>query len=171
MVHRLLQNRGFETLYLHYRDTVKHARRKIAVLRPYFPRYVFVGVPPAQSLHEINSMIGVSTVLYCGDEPLVIPDAVIEELRARGDEHGFVKVLPKERAEHRKRYRRGQRVRIAGGPLEGLFAIVSLDSGDQVRVWLEMFGGKVGALFYPEGLKSGSPEGGTIRIPPRQNRR
>lgn len=155
LVHKGLREQGYETLYLHRRATVSHARRKIGVLRPYFPRYVFVAVGPRQSVYAVNTTIGVSTVVYAGLDPLEIPAEVIAELRARGDENGLVE----ERGpEARKRLKRGQQVRIAGGPFEGLLALVALDSGNAIRVWLDGFGGKVEAILDPSGLEPVSPE-------------
>ena len=170
LVAQYLQRQGFDTLFLHYSTVVKHARRTRRVIRSYFTRYVFVGLHEGQGMYDVNRGPGVSTVVYLADKPLEIPAPVIEELRARGDARGLVRFLPKERAEHRKRWQKGQSVCVVDGPLAGLFAVVALDKGHEVKVWLEMFGGKVEALFPPEGLKSGSPERRLIRIPAHQHR-
>lgn len=169
-MNQYLQRQDFDTLFLHYSTVVKHARRTRRVICSYFTRYVFVGVYEGQALYDVNRTPGVSTVLYLDDKPLEIPTPVIEELRARGDASGLVRFLPKERAEHRKRWQKGQNVCVVDGPLAGLFAVVELDKGHEVSVWLSMFGGKVEALFPPEGLKSGSPERRRIQVPARQHR-
>ena len=171
MVNDALKRQGFDTLFLHYGKVIKHARKTRRVIRSLFARYVFVGVVPGQPLYDINSTIGVSTIVYRGDKPLEIPLPVIEELRARGDAKGRCKLPPELIAGYRKRFREGEQVSITDGPLAGLFAVVALDKGHEVRVWLEMFGGKVEALMDPKGLESGSPAGGIIRIPHRQHRR
>ena len=147
MVHRLLERDGLDTLYLHYRDTVRHARHVIAVLKPYFPRYLFVGAP-AGRLYGVNQTIGVSTVLYNGDEPLEIPFEVIKELRSRGDDNGCVTMSKKQR----ERWREGQRVRIVAGPLAGFFGQVELDKGNAVTVWVEMFKKRVKSTVDPRML-------------------
>ena len=152
MVHNLLGWQGFETLYLHYPATVKHARRTRRVMRAYFPRYVFVAVGEGQEVATVNKTIGVSTVVYLGDEPLEIPGPVIDELKLRADSTGLLKVSPEETAEVRKRFRRGQRVRITEGVLEGLKATIGVDSGHEVKVWLEMFKGEVQVSLQPEAL-------------------
>ena len=158
LVNQYLRRQDFDTLFLHFSAVVKHAMRTRRVIRALYARYVFVGVYEGQALYDVNRTPGVSTVLYLNDKPLEIPAPVIEELRARGDARGLVRFLPKERAEHRERWQKGQSVCVVDGPLAGLFAVVALDKGHEVKVWLEMFGGKVEALFPPEGLKSGSPE-------------
>ncbi len=171
LVDDLLRSQGFETLYLRYSSVVKHARKTRVVMRSYFSRYIFAGVTDGLSVPTINRTIGVSTVVYLGDEPLEIPLPVIEELRARGNSKGLVKLAPDQVAEHRRRFRQGEQVRITDGPLAGLFAIVALDKGHAVSVWLDFFGGKVEALFDPTGLRSGSPERWCRQVSPRQSRR
>ena len=152
LVATFLKWQGFEVLYLHYPAVVKHARRTKTVLRAYFPRYVFAAVGDDQSVFDINNTIGVSTVVYCGDNPLEIPLPVIEELRLRADKHGRLNLSPKETGEQRKRFRRGQKVRITEGILEGLKAIIEVDSGHQVKVWLSLFKGEVPVVLQPEAL-------------------
>ena len=137
LVHTLLTLQGFETLYLHYPWTIRHARKERHVLRSYFPRYIFVSVGHGQAVGDINNTIGVSTVVYQGDDPLEIPLPVIEELRLRADESGLLKVTPEETTEQRKRYRRGQKVRITEGVLEGLQAVIGLDAGHEVVIGID----------------------------------
>lgn len=143
-----LKEQGYEVLYLHYQDVVKHARRKIAVLKPYFPRYLFTHVDPCQSIYTINKTEGVSTVVYAADEPLQIPFSVIEELRERADKNGLVTLQPQEK-EERRRFNKGEKVRIEEGPFIGFVAAVSLDTGSKVRVFLDMFKGRVESEFFP----------------------
>ena len=153
LVHKLLGFQGFETLYLHYPYVIKHARRTRMVMRAYFPRYVFVAVAEGQAIYDVNNTLGVSTVVYLDDEPLEIPGPVIAELRERADHKGMLKLSPKETTEVRKRYRRGQRVRITEGVLEGLEATIRLDAGHEVKVWMELFKRRV-RLSFPPGAVS-----------------
>ena len=152
MANSLLKSQGFETLYLYYSGVVKHARKVRKVDKSLFPRYIFAGLTNGQAVYDINHTIGVSTVIYCGDKPLEVPESVIEELRARGDKDGMVRFTPRETVEHRQRYMRGQMVRINEGPLVGFLACVELDTGHQVKVWVEMFKSEVEASFEPEAL-------------------
>ncbi len=41
LVDRLLKHQGFDTLFLHFTNIVKHAGRSSQVIRPYFNRYLF----------------------------------------------------------------------------------------------------------------------------------
>ncbi len=152
LVHTLLTLQGFETLFLHYPWTIRHARKERHVMRSYFARYIFVAVAEGQAVGDINNTIGVNTVVYQGDEPLEIPLPVIEELRLRADESGLLKGTPEETTEQRKRYRRGQKVRITEGILEGLQAVIGLDAGHEVKVWMELFKGRVQVSLPPEAV-------------------
>ncbi len=163
-----LQSLGYEVLFLHIFARVKHARKTRCVMRPLFPRYIFCGVPNAHSTAGINRAFGVSTVVFLGDKPLPVPPEVIEELRSRGNASGLVKLAPEQMAGYRKRFRQGDHVRVTEGPLAGLLAVVELDKGDAVRLWLEMFGGKVEAQMDPKGLEHASPDRGTMRKNPRR---
>lgn len=155
-VHRDLRDEGYATLYLHYAGTIRHARRVLGVLKPYFPRYLFVEVDRQreQSVGFVNRIRHVHGVVGTPDGPLPIPEPVIAELASRADGNGKVGHLT---ADQRRLIEAGSQVRILGGPLEGLLAHVALDGGNAIRVWLTMFGGKVEAIFDPAGLEQISP--------------
>jgi transcriptional antiterminator RfaH len=57
--------------------------------------------------HVINATIGILRVITTCEHPARLPDEVMDELRAREDHRGFIR-LPKQN-------RRGQSVRIARG--------------------------------------------------------
>lgn len=155
LAQRRLEATGYETLYLHYAGTVSHARRTIGVLKPYFPRYLFAHVGEDQSVGQINRTHGVSSVVHAGDQPLKIPQDVIEDLKARGDRNGLVK-LTEEEKQARKLLKSGQTVLVRDGLFTGYHGIVDLDSGTEILVWLEMFrGGRVKIGLRPEAV---SPE-------------
>ena len=160
LVDRLLKRQGFDTLFLHSTKVTKHAKQSRRIIRPYFNRYVFAGACPGQPLYDINRTIGVSTIVYRGDKPLEVPAPVIEELRARGDAKGRVKYVPREHAEYRRRWIEGEQVCITDGPLAGLLAVVVLDKGHEVQVWLDGFGRTVDAFLDPLGLRGAPPERG-----------
>jgi transcriptional antiterminator RfaH len=161
MAHQELRRQGYDTLYLHYMGTVSHANRKIGVLKPYFPRYLFVGVEPGQSIGKVNKTQGVSTVVYFGDEPLAVPDRVMDELRAKGNRDGLVDVPA---APVRERLERGTQVTLESGPFAGFIATVSLDRGASIVVWLRSFGDRLIPLTVgPEDVEPLNPTGGACQ--------
>jgi transcriptional antiterminator RfaH len=79
-----LGNQGFEVYLPRYRKTRRHARRIEEVLKPLFPRYLFVKIDlGAQAWHSVNGTRGVIQLVSFGDTPAAVPDAVIDELHAR----------------------------------------------------------------------------------------
>lgn len=166
MVHRHLVAQGYETLYLHYRATTRHARRERAVLLPYFRRYVFVGIRPGQSLYQVNHGLGVSGVVSTTDGPLEIPSDVIDEQRSRGVacacpiKHGKC-LAPELGSDARPRYREGDEVWIksgAPGGFEDFVATVALDTGTKLTLWVSMFGRVVKTVVEPDQVSPVSPE-------------
>lgn len=163
MAEHHLRQAGYQTLYLHYAATVRHARREKRVLRPYLPRYVLFGTDGEQGLYAAARAVGVSSIVGTGAGPLEVPDRVVVELRSRGDESGLVDAQVID--DGRRRFAVGSQVRIAGGPLQGFLAEVAIDGGKEVRVWIQMFGGRVEAEFGPTALEPVSPEWLAIDAP------
>lgn len=158
MVHRKLRQAGYGTLHLHYRALVSHARRKYAVLRPYFPGYLFVEIGPRQSAMAVNTTHGVLGLVHAGEAPVVVPPAVIEELRAKGDSAGL---MPAEVGERLERQRAsmapGTAVRLVSGPFAGFVGTVALDDGLELRLWLDLFGRRVKAVSSADFVERLSP--------------
>jgi transcriptional antiterminator RfaH len=115
---RHLGNQGFKAYLPRYRRRIRHARRNVMALRPLFPGYLFVNLDPdVCRWRAVNGTIGVREILTNGDMPLMVPDAIINEIMAREDETGAVKLAPPS-------FVRGQIVRLMEGPLadmNGLF--------------------------------------------------
>lgn len=149
-----LSRLGYEVFCPRYRATVRHARRISEALRPFFPRYVFVGLTEGQGFYTINTLPGVSTVVYGDAGPLQICDGDMELLRSRANEDGLMDA-PKQPKTERERMKRGREIRIVEGVFTGYPAIVELDKGHEITVLIEWFKRRVKASFQPEAL---SPE-------------
>jgi hypothetical protein len=59
---------------------------------PLFPRYVFAGHHPGQRAEPLASTYGVQYVVHFADQPARVPPEVIEEIRARMDARGIVRL-------------------------------------------------------------------------------
>src|ERR1700687_4003934 len=71
----------------------RHARRTDTVVRPLFPRYLFVAMDVARDRwRAVQSTFGVSNLVAVGNAPRPLPDGVVDELRAREGEQAFVKL-------------------------------------------------------------------------------
>lgn len=80
-----LRRQGYRVLAPWYSVEIIRNRRLGRERRPWFPRYAFVGLDRGHAIAPINSTVGVSTVLYCGEEPLTIPAPLIEAMVSRLD--------------------------------------------------------------------------------------
>jgi transcriptional antiterminator RfaH len=109
-----LMQAGFETLL----PRVK-ANGHIA---PLFSNYLFVALGElGQGWTVVNRTIGVLRMVAFGDRPARVPECEIDALRSRmSGEKGLI-ILPPPPG--RRRFLKGEKVRIVGGPFAGLSAI------------------------------------------------
>jgi hypothetical protein len=61
-------------------------------IEPLFPRYVFAGHCPGQRAERLAGTYGVQYVVHFADRPARVPPEVIEEIRARMDARGIVRL-------------------------------------------------------------------------------
>lgn len=86
-----LGRQGFVTYLPRYRRQRRHARRAEIVPRPLFPNYLFVAFDIARDRwRSIHSTVGVNRLVMAGEEPVPVPDDVVEEIRRREDAQGYV---------------------------------------------------------------------------------
>jgi transcriptional antiterminator RfaH len=134
-----LVRQGYEIYLPRYLKRRRHARRVDTVPAPLFPRYCFVGIDRlTQRWRSIGATIGVAHLVCNGEEPAAVPAPVIEEIRRREDECGFV------RLDQAPRFVAGDQVRIVGGIFTdcvGLFE--DMTDRDRVTVLVELLGRKV----------------------------
>jgi len=123
-----LARQGFEVFLPLYQKRRSHARRVDIVSAPLFPRYMFVSFDAGESSWRvIRSTRGVVDLVRIGLDPVRIPDSIIEEIRRRRDEQGFV-ILAKH-----LNLKRGARIRIDTGPFVDYEAIFE-SQRDEERV-------------------------------------
>ena len=134
-----LRRQGFTTYLPRYRKCRRHARRTDTVLRPLFPRYLFVAV---DLLHDrwrsILSTFGVSDLVCHGSRPTPIPDAVVATLRAT-EADGLI-----EEGRLADSLKVGDRVQIVSGAFADLIGnFQGMADADRVFVLLELLGRQV----------------------------
>jgi len=99
-----------------------------------FPNYLFARFDLAACVRRVCAARGVRGVVHFGNRWPIVPEAVIEELRAAvgADQVHVVRDAP----------RPGESVRIAGGVFHGLQAVVTrvMPSRERVAVLLEFLG-------------------------------
>jgi transcriptional antiterminator RfaH len=135
-----LSERGFEVFCPVETVWRRHSRKREAVSRPLFVRYLFVAIDhPHQSFLTATSTDGLDRLLGA-PQPRQVPAAVVEGLREAQGQGLF------DHTQRRKprRFRLGQAVEITGGPFTGFLAEV-IDAGGngerRVRVLFQALAG------------------------------
>ena len=138
-----LLRQEFGVYFPRYQKRRRHARRTELVAAPLFPRYLFVAVDMAtQRWRSIQSTFGVSHLVRNGDEPAAVSASVVEALRRREDENGFI-VLGQ-----RPRFSAGDKVRVVEGAFAdclGLFE--GMRDDERVTLLLDLLGRKVRVMI------------------------
>lgn len=130
-----LGNQGYNVYLPRYRKTRRHARKTEKVLRPLFPRYLFVELDlRMQVWHSINGTRGVVSLVTFGESPAIVPGGVMKELFARETRDGSILLtLPD--------VKKGDRLNIIDGPLanvSGLFERMA--DGQRALLLLDLLG-------------------------------
>lgn len=138
-----LQRQGYEIYLPRYLKRRCHARKIEIVPAPLFPGYMFVAIDMAtQRWRAIRSTIGVLRLVTNGDEPAPVPLPIIDAMRQREDEKGFVKIY------QGPTFNRGDKVRVLAGAFAdtpGLFD--GLADRERVAILLDLLGRKVRVML------------------------
>ena len=146
------KRQGFEVYLPKIKTTRRHARRIETVVRPLFPRYLFIGFDE-NSTHwrPICSTVGISHLLTAGERPLVAPAWVIEQLRQREDKNGLFSGAGE------KPFNKGDPIKFNSGPLAEHSGIIEhLNDNQRVSVLLEIMGRRVKTLVPLEAISRAS---------------
>lgn len=131
LAEKFLKFQGFTVFYPRISKKISHARKIIDVMRPYFPRYIFVGLDERKPFSHVNNSIGVSTIVYSGDYPLEIPVQIMEALMSRSKDGLMPEVIGDV-------MKPGQRRRITSGAFKDFIAeIQRVDRSNKISVSIE----------------------------------
>ena len=146
-----LRRQGFATYLPRHARRRSHARRQEVVKRPLFPRYLFVGIDLARDRwRAIHSTFGVNRLVLAGEEPLPVPDRVVDDIRAREDGDGLVVLgLPAGLGP-------GSRVRLVDGIFADAKGVLERVADDRrVAILLELLGREVRVFVSPASVGIG----------------
>lgn len=136
-----LARQGYSVYLPRYRRSVRHARRRALVLRPLFPRYLFVGLDRlTQRWRPIRSTCGVVGLVASGDEPVPVASGIVDGLRRQESDGAFDLLSPA------GRLRAGDAVRVTEGPFADFVGrLLGMADHERVFVLLELLGRTVRA--------------------------
>ena len=98
--------------------------KKSPVSEVLFPGYLFVNFRnPRSPLHSVKNTRGVQNFVSFGGSPARVPCALIQELKekTKPSENLLISNLPK----------RGDKLKVIGGPFEGISVVFSQPNGDK----------------------------------------
>lgn len=108
---------------------------KVEVAKPLFPRYIFVHITGQWS--SLTGTYGVSALVMDGKSPRYVPERIVEGIRKREDDEGFV-VLDDDET-----LKVGQPVRVSEGVFSGHIGVYQGMSPDERAIVLfQLLGGK-----------------------------
>lgn len=128
-----LQRQGFDFYYPRFKSQKRPSDSP--VIRPLFPRYIFVHIE--NMWRSITGTRGISYVLMGEGGPLTVSDTVIKAIKGREVGGLYQLVAP-------PRFQPGDTVKTIEGPLQGLPLIYEGMAGhERVKVLAELLGQKV----------------------------
>ena len=98
--------------------------KKSQVIEILFPGYLFVNFKnSASSIHSVKNTRGVQSFVSFGGTPARVPFAVIQELKekTKSSENLLISTFPK----------RGDELKVTGGPFNGINVVFSQPNGDE----------------------------------------
>lgn len=131
-----LCRQGFDVYLPQYQKTRRHARKSELVPKPLFPRYMFVYMNlENMRWRAINSTHGVVQLICLGEEPTPVPNGLVENIRKREDEKGWV--VP----DISEALMPGDTVQVVSGAMRDLIGIFqSKGDADRVVVLFNLMG-------------------------------
>ena len=134
-----LKRQGFDVYLPLCRQIRRHARREETVLRPLFPRYVFVALDlDIDHWRSVNGTVGVSNLVSQGERPSALPDGVVENLRSSEIDEGAVALS------RLMLFDVGAKLRVLEGAFVGQTGIYDgMSEAERVVLLFDMIGRKV----------------------------
>ena len=105
-----------------------HAGGPSYVVKPLFPRYIFARFNVEDLLHKVRFTRGVHSVVSFGGSPTPVGDDVIETIRSRSGEDGFVRLTDDLKS--------GDEVSVKDGVLKGIVGVFERQMRDSERVMI-----------------------------------
>lgn len=130
-----LTRQGYETYLPFMRDLRRRQGRRVTLIAPMFPRYLFIHLNrETDNWAPIRSTLGVVSIVRFGRAAARAPDDLLVMLRSREDAQGIQILSAKE-------YQPGSRVRITQGGFAGYEGLFQATGGrGRVTVLLDILG-------------------------------
>lgn len=130
-----LQRQNFETYLPLITENHRRRGKYTSIIEPMFPRYLFIQLNcTTDNWAPIRSTLGVSSIVRFGNYPMLVPEYLLEQLRANENEHGIQYISENE-------FQTGDRIRIIEGAMAGMEGMYERQtSKERVTVLLNIAG-------------------------------
>ncbi len=100
-------------------------------IKPLFPNYLFAHMAYPDDYYAVIWAKGVRRIVGDGTEPIPLDDSIVDFLKSRSEETGFIQPSPQLKI--------GDAVRVRNGPLEGLIGVIdgSIDEKGRIKVLMD----------------------------------
>ena len=134
-----LIGQNFITYMPKYKKIISHARKISTVIKPLFPRYLFVNVDlVAQRWPIINSTYGVNAIISMEGKPVIISEEIINKIKLCEKPDENINVVPY------SFMTKGDEVNILEGVFSGKKGIFNgLTDNNRVKVLFNLLGKEV----------------------------
>ncbi len=144
-----LEQKGFEVFLPKIEVPRKRGSKRVNLVQPLFPGYLFVRLPPVlQAVKQVNWTPGVKYLLCAGETPVPVPEEAIALIRQRTGPRGHI--TPGAQVQ----FPPGTRVAVRFGPFAGLVGVVErpVPGRSRVRVLLDLLRRQTPIEFDPVDL-------------------
>ena len=144
-----LVRQGYDVYMPRLLRSRKHARKVDFVVRPLFPRYLFVRLDLAcDRWHAVQSTFGVQSLVLAGEKPAEIHEAIIAEIKQREGDDGYIRMEPP--ALHK-----GSKVRLLDGVFHGSEGVFDQATDKhRVAILLRLMGREVLTLVSDDRIEA-----------------
>jgi transcriptional antiterminator RfaH len=134
-----LQRQQYHAYLPRYAKKIRHARKVEQVIRPFFPRYLFVNLDLAVTgWRSVRSTIGVTDIVCFGGQPAPLPAGVVEALQAQEDADGCLTFV------RQNSLKPGDSVVVLSGPFARQLGLCyGVSDNERVAILLDLLGRKV----------------------------
>ena len=132
-----IKQKGFEVYYPNFLKTISHARKTKKVIKPLFPRYVFVSFNKKKdNWTKINYLRGVSSLVMLNQYLTSLPNFFVDNLKKYELENGtisFHKYITSKKKDHNFKFLLSKQ-RFINGFYSGI------EKTNQVKLLINLFG-------------------------------
>ena len=145
-----LRNQGFNSYFPRYSKLIRHSRREKKIIKPLFPRYIFVQIDLShQRWRSINGTRGVSYLITMGEKPTPLPHGIVEEIISRESSDHLIEIkqIPA--------YKKGEMLEITSGALsDQVGKFLRMDNRERIIMLLDLLGRNIEIHMQPNNVRT-----------------